>query len=280
MRRVGTVSLPAGLTEEQRLQGNPTIVALRNDHRRSRWLAILGDKAQAKALELRGDRGAYVSFVHFHPFIVYRHYSSCAPAASDPTRRRKGIAFPSALPSTESTNIGGSVLDKIPGSPTHSYLNIPSYTLLALAAEVSRLEFVKCSSLGVASLIATAANFAEVGATLARIELENAELRRRDQLKDAQIHELELDKIKRAKELEGMAGYVNRASLLSDDWHSKNPTAARHYFGFLSWAETRLYLWSLFNVEIPDAMRTGIIDSRTPILPAEQLLICKMRFKK
>jgi hypothetical protein len=82
------------------------------------------------------------------------------------------------------------------------------------------------------------------------------ELRRRDLLKDAQIYELERDKIKRAQELEGMGGYVNRASLLSDDWHSKNPAAARHYFCFRPRAETRLYLWSLFNVEIPDAMRT------------------------
>ncbi|KAJ1381191.1 hypothetical protein B484DRAFT_440872, partial [Ochromonadaceae sp. CCMP2298] len=83
------------------------------------------------------------------------------------------------------------------------------------------------------------------------------------------------------RDLAGQALYLTRSSLMSDAWHAlpKNVLAARSYFGFASWAETKATVWALFDVLNPHKGDMPIHPS-TPISPFEQYLICKMRFKK
>ena len=44
----------------------------------------------------------------------------------------------------------------------------------------------------------------------------------------------------------GNGGGTGRLSFTSDEWHEKHPDAAKAFFGFISWKETKLYIRALF----------------------------------
>ena len=75
------------------------------------------------------------------------------------------------------------------------------------------------------------------------------------------------------------SGGMSRFNLTSGEWHTANPLAATHVFGFDGWEELRNYVWALHLEKPPEfteMQRTG----NPPMTAFEKCLITKMRIHR
>lgn len=98
-----------------------------------------------------------------------------------------------------------------------------------------------------------------------------------------QLDKLKLDNITNAEKNE-YRGYVtgnnrgglSRINLLSDNWHNDNPHAAKFFFGFVDWSETKLMIEALF----PEVNQSNVnlISEKEDISDFEQILMVLVKF--
>ena len=244
---------------------------------RRRWLCRLG----------RRDIGTDVKDVrvglwHFHPLAVAKSMTST-------------VAFSKLVFDPEEAitmSIDKADLIRLKDCEyKNKYINTPMMSMTQMLEECSKLDDAKERLMGLASsasglsssfssssfsALASSRNMPPVRALADKFSVEDLQS---TTMAEISALKREVEELKREKEeLERLwaatPSGLTRANIVSDEFHAMNPRAAKHLFGFESWAETKAIVWAIWD----DVNQN--VTGKGHITKFEKILITKMRMRR